>query len=481
MSTEYNQIRDAYARNQFASAEHKIDVQELYQSLEDISITNEYEEDLYHLAAWSADVEAIRFLKDAGLKAGTDKYGNTALHALTKTKFEPDSPDLQQKADQIYSTATLLLELGVNPKKKNDSGKLAYFEAGLQYIYPFLKAMADAGVKMDATADEGKNLLHTLCDKLVHHKSMQGVIPAAIETVKVLIDSSGIDLEDKDIFDTTPLTYAQRSGVKEIAALLSGNADNTASGGMTIHEAVLNRDPVALEALITSGADLNEISDQYRRTPLMLACEYPSAALVELLIAGGAAINFRSGGDETAVFYLLSKAVSNFGRGMSSDIRDIVLILRSLIKKGLDLDATVNHEGDTALNVVCQAGYLAELNLKLAEELVEAGCDLNKPNASGKTPLMAFAERGDAVKHDIADLLIDNKANLAYVDKIGNTALMYAASNTNKMSARKLVSLILDQDTSTTDLVNNAGQTAMDLAVTNDNEAVVKLLLNAMV
>lgn len=481
MNNDFNRIRDAYQRNMFAHGSNEADIDALYKDLSDVNIVNENDESLFHLAARFTDTAGIQFLKDAGLKPGTDKYGNTPLHALTTTRFDISNPDQNAKAKKIYDTAKLLLDLGVNPKKKNDSGKLAYIESGLLYMYPFLEAMGDAGVKMDATAEEGKNLLHLICDKLVHRKSLPGAIEAATKTVRVLLEKSGIDPEDKDIFNTTPLTYAQRSGVKEIAALISGDENDTITGGMNIHEAVLNRDTAAVESLIKTGADLNELSDHYHRTPLMLACEYPSAPMVRLLANGGANVNFRAGSGETAVFYLLTKAVSNFGRGMSRDLKDIRLMLQILIGHGLDLNAPANNNSDTALNLVCQAGYLADLNTALAEELIEAGCDIDMPNTQGKTPLMSFSERGNENQYNIAELLTDHNADASRADGNGNTALMYAAANPDKMSAKRIASLILEKDPSTAGRVNNAGQTAMDLAVRNDNEAVVKLLLEAMV
>ncbi|OOQ59417.1 ankyrin repeat domain-containing protein [Mucilaginibacter pedocola] len=477
MNTEYNQIRDAYHRNLFAATGEQADVLALYRALTSVDIRNEQEENLYHLAARFADAPAIAFLKEAGLRADADKYSNTAFHALATSKFDLNAPGLEEKATKIYDTAKALLEAGINPKKKNDSGKLAYMEAGLVYMYPMLDALGDTGLKMDATAEEGKNLLHLICDKLVHRKTIPGAVEAATKTVRVLIEKSGIDTEDKDVFGTTPLTYAQRSGVKEIAAVLSGDESDTATGGMTVHEAVLNRDAAALEALIKNGTDLNELSDQWRRTPLMLACEYPSEPLVKLLVAGGADVNYRTGSGETAVWCLLEKGISDFGRGMSQDLKDMVKILRTLISNGLELDAAITNNGDTALNIICQAGYLADLNNTLAEELIEAGCDVNKPNRAGKTPLMNFAQKGNEAKYAIGELLLDNNADTTYTDNNGNTALMYAAANGDHMSAKKLVGLILDHDESTIEKVNNAGQTAMDIAVQSGNETVVKQIL----
>lgn len=474
---EFNELREAYQRNMFAAAGEKTDMLGLYRQLPDLNILGDTEEGLYHLAARFADADAVAFLKDAGIKPVTDRYGNTALHALTNTRFDFKDPNLKEVSGKIYNTAKALLDAGVNPKKKNDSGKLAYFEAGLLYIYPFLEAMGEAGVKMDIAESGGMNLLHTICDKLGNRKDIPGAVDAVMKTVRILLEKGGIDTEDKDVFENTPLTYAQRSGVKEVAALISGNEDDIATGGMTIHEAVLNRDPVAVEVLINAGTDLNEIDDKYKRTPLMLACEYPSEPLVALLAKGGADVNYKAGNGETAMYYLLTKAISNLGRGMSQYNKDIVKMLQTLLDKGADIDAAVDSEGNTALSLVCQAGYLADLNTTLAETLIDAGADVNKPSQAGKTPLMLFAQKGNEMKYNIAELLLDNNADVTYTDQAGNTALTYAAGNPDHMSGKRIVSLILDKDNSITGHVNNAGKTAMDVAIEQNNEAVVKQLM----
>lgn len=472
---KFNEIQEAYQRNFVASPGAEPDLMDLYKSLSDLELYNDKEEGFYHLAARFADAEAIRFLSDSGLRPRVDKYGNTALHSLTATRFDLRNPGLYEES--IRESARQLLEAGVNPKKKNDSGKIAYVEAGLLYLYPMLEAIGEAGLKMDATAEEGKNLLHLISEKLAHRKTIPGALEAAAKTVKILVEKSGIDVEDKDVYGTTPLTYAQRSDIKEIAVLLTGDENDADTGGMTIHEAVLQKDVEALETLISRGTDLNEQSDQYRRTPLMLACEYPSEPIVQLLIRAGADVNYTSGTGETALFFLLTKGVSNFGRGMSQDLKDMVRILRALIGKGLKLDQSINAEGDTALNLICQSRYLADLDHLLAEELIESGCDLNRANLAGKTPLISFAQKGNEIRHGIAELLLDNGADVNYTDATGNTALLYAAGNPDHLSARKMVTLLVEKVPSSTEKVNNAGQTAMDIAIKQNNEALVKVLL----
>jgi len=479
MMKEFDEIKDAYQRNMFAAEADSANIIGLYKHLSDLELTSDYGENLYHLAARFTDPEAIRLLQDAGIKPSLDKYGNTPLHALTNTRFNFDDPNLEKIEVKIFETAQALLEAGVNPKKKNDSGKLPYFEAGLLYMYPFIRAMGEANVRMDVAESGGMNLLHTICDKLANRKDIKGAIPAVTKTVRILLEKGGIDIEDKDVFGNTPLTYAQRSGVKEVAALISGDENDLAIGGMTIHEAVLNRDPVAVSALIDSGVDLNEIDDKYRRTPLMLACEYASEPLVKLLAKGGADINFKAGNGQTAVFFLFTKAIINLGRGMSQNNKEVVTMLRTLLSNGMDVNTTVDNQGNTALNLLCQADYyLADLNPSFAEELIDAGADVNQANQSGKTPLMSFAQRGNEMKYSIAELLIDNGAHITYIDQSGNTALIYAAGNTDHASGKRMVSLILEKDRSILEHVNNAGHTAMDAAIQQNNEAVVKQLLS---
>jgi ankyrin repeat protein len=163
---------------------------------------------------------------------------------------------------------------------------------------------------------------------------------------------------------------------------------------------------------------------------------------------------------------------------MSQNNKDIVKMLQTLLANGLDENAAVDNEGNTALNLLCQAGYLADLNTTLVEELIDAGAEVNQPNQSGRTPLMSFAQKGNEMKYGIAELLLDNDADVTYVDQSGNTALIYAAGNTDQMSGKRIVSLILEKDNSNLDRVNNAGQTAMDVAIQHNNETVVKKLIS---
>lgn len=479
----YQEIEIAYRQNVFANeGERKETLLEMYKELEDKTIIGEYGKNLYHLAARFLDYTAIEYLLSEGVKPRTDDYNNTPLHDLASTPYANEKTRIARMEEPIYRTAKVLIDGGVNPKKKNDSGNIAYAEAALSGIYPMLRAVADAGVKMDAIVDEGKNLISKICDNIYHRKDIKGEKEAAYQTIKILMES-GVDPEDKDIFGKDALHYAQRADVKEIAALLSGQeGDETVlrTGGMTLTRAILNNDMEAIQAILEGGANPDEVEEQ-QHTPLMWACEYPKPEIVKLLLKHKADPNYVVGENgKNAISYLLSKSIQHI-HGSPQEVRKTyTIILRALFDAGLDPNAPVDTQGNTPLIYVANLDYFAELNNTIAEELIEGGADVNRTNLSGQTALMVFAAKGDEQEHGIAELLLDNGADPSLTDKTSNTALMYAASNSKKLSGKKIAELILDNGYKDLERTNNAGQTAMDIAVAKENEALVKLLISNM-
>lgn len=480
----YDELESAYRQNMFArDGERKETLVELYKELDDKTLTGDSEKNLFHLAARYFDYPAVEYLVSEGVKPRADEYGNTPLHDAANSPYGNDKKNFSGMDDQIYRTAKALIDAGVNPKKKNDDGDIAYVKAALAGNYPLLRAVAEAGVKMDAVAGEGKNLISKICETLYHRKNIAGEKENAYQTIEILLES-GVDPEDKDIFDKDSIYYAQRSEVKEIAALVSGTeGDETATkiGGQTLTRAILNNDMEAVQAILESGANPDEVEEQ-ERTPLMWACEYPKPEVVKLLLKHKADPNYKVGETgKTAMYYLLTSSIQHIRSGSPQEIRKTyTTILHTMFDAGLDADSSLDEHGNTALIYVANMDYFANLNNTLAEELIEGGADVNKTNLGGQTPLMVFAGKGDEQEYGIAELLLDNDADTSLTDSASNTALMYAASNTNKMSGKKIAELILDAGYKELDRVNNAGQNAMDIAVANQNEALVKLLITNM-
>jgi ankyrin repeat protein len=76
-------------------------------------------------------------------------------------------------------------------------------------------------------------------------------------------------------------------------------------------------------------------------------------------------------------------------------------------------------EGVTPLIAAVEGGHFQTVRL-----LVQAGADVNRPDASGFTPLMGAARAGH---HDMVKFLLEQGANIEAVDKNGKNVQVHAA------------------------------------------------------
>ena len=73
--------------------------------------------------------------------------------------------------------------------------------------------------------------------------------------------------------------------------------------------------------------------------------------------------------------------------------------------------------------------------------------------------------------------LLENGADVGSIDKNGYTVLMYAISNDESGVVLEIAKLLYDFGDIKISYVNNGGQSAMDIAVENNNENLVNWLL----
>lgn len=89
-----------------------------------------------------------------------------------------------------------------------------------------------------------------------------------------------------------------------------------------------------------------------------------------------------------------------------------------LLDEGAAIDSR-NRIGDTPLISACKKGLAP-----MARILIERGANVSQANVQGITPLMAAAFDGN---DEIAALLIARHADVAATDRVGKTAIEYAA------------------------------------------------------
>ena len=129
------------------------------------------------------------------------------------------------------------------------------------------------------------------------------------------------------------------------------------------------------DLLIHAGADANTAND-FRMTPLSLACTNGSAAFVELLLKAGANPNTPIATGETPIMTCASSG--------SADA------VRMLIARGADVNAKEPSQNQTALMWAA-----AEHHPNVVRTLIEAQADLQAHTKKGFTALHFAAREGD--------------------------------------------------------------------------------------
>lgn len=146
----------------------------------------------------------------------------------------------------------------------------------------------------------------------------------------------GADLEAIDEFGRTALMYAVEDRGVLVPLLIAGaNASAVDAHGISVlHYAVLNGDEHTVELLLSEGPEPDA------RALDWAAYHHRDPYMCEALLEGGADVNSRSEGGDTALMAAVREMWS--------------LVVRYLLSKGADVNAR-NEAGETALSIALRA------------------------------------------------------------------------------------------------------------------------------
>lgn len=153
-----------------------------------------------------------------------------------------------------------------------------------------------------------------------------------------------------------------------------------------------------------------EQSDSERRTPLMFASSQPDTRILERLLLFHPSLDALDSEGNTALHW-----------GARNNAFLSVKLLLEISRKN---DAWLNHRnsrGETALFVASAQGFDRALT-----PLFEFGAQINIPDLSQRTPLIAAAEHRFM---DIVQILVEKGADINAADSRGMNAAMVAAQN----------------------------------------------------
>ncbi|XP_066529760.1 fibronectin type 3 and ankyrin repeat domains protein 1-like isoform X2 [Hoplias malabaricus] len=220
--------------------------------------------------------------------------------------------------------------------------------------------------------------------------------------------------------------------------------------GKHLHQAVNRNDEEALNKVLQSGSVNVNVCDKMGFTPLMVAAQKGYGRLVHKLVEHGADIHMKNGSGKDCLM------LACFAGHL-----DIVKYLR-------ECGATWQSQdmgGCSPLHWAADGGHLPVIDY-----MIQDGCELDvRDTVSHWTPLMRVsAMSGNAA---VASLLIRARADVNVRDKNGKTPLMVAVLNNHE----ELVQLLLDNGAD--HLVKNEfGSGAAEMAKAFGRQNIIHLL-----
>lgn len=474
--------------------ERGADKEEIFNAMEEIGLSTTEENNragtLLHIAAKYADAVNLKKLLDAGLEVNAkNNYGENALFSLAdpfeRYRFLPP--------EDKKACAALLLDAGASVMARSEyDGQTVFTSAGLNGQWELIEAAIEHGSKLTRTNEKGENVLHCALSYAQQYNNPyneQGheYQERYFRLVKILCDS-GFDMDEKDRYGRSPLEYAKDCEDKRLAALIEGTYSDdidvsALTGGLTLQDAVERKDYDAIRNIAAGGSDLNEIADDGKwrgRTPLSVACSYLDEKAVELLLSLGADPNFKNANGQTCLYQVLHDGDTPYFDFSTRDDKNTVCkkILSLLLSAGMDKNAAISDNGDTALIAACRkADWKERLCYKFAAALIASKCDFDAANLQGQNALMLISSQNGADANELQIALLEAGASVAETDQDGNTALHYAARNDGDSVAKEMAEMLFEFDFADVDAVNNDGKTALEIATENNNEPLVKLIL----
>ncbi|MDR6969551.1 ankyrin repeat protein [Flavobacterium arsenatis] len=511
-----------------------LEINELYKTLI-ADAPEELQIEIWEQVCGFANVEMMEYLITQGWRtAGVqDRSENTLLHFLAVPKRTYDY-FIDEK--RIYQCTKILLESKVSPLRKNSYGETALHLGAKEGYFEMLEAYQELGAKIDFTGRNGNTLLHIMAEysysavsayedameRLQIHKNdpnfdenNQYHIQERSElewrfkinqakfnrfvTYALIGKEFGIDPFQKNNEGKTAVEVAVYYKSKIIGAFLKGvdfsNQETTTlyinAGGMDVHQACIQKDTEALNALIqlkeSIDQEYDKEDDRYNgMTPLSISMVLHDFECIDVLLKNGAQpmLNDSKSWHPFRYLYIpISNINTNFDQFTNKTFQKI---LKSFINAGFDINMLLDDDENTLLTL--SAKYSDNLMLYnsnsvaivMIEEAIYSNADVNKTNREGISALMylclADANRGE--KNLIT--LLEQGASTELRDENGKTALIYAVQNSDKAVAKTYCELLAEFGNLLIDAKDNSEKSALDYAVEQNNEPLVAWLVERM-
>lgn len=415
------------------------------------------------------------------------------------TQQQSDSRDslLQQLINQHSEEAAIFLVEYSDLNHMNSKGLTALHMASQKNMNGLVKALLIQGASpnLQSSVSDMKSPLHFAVES------------NALDTIKVFVEqrdsTEASDFNCKNSSGDSPLSLALSLNHNDLVPILiDGGADMNARNGQDLtllHQAILNHDAKTAKFLLEQGADMNALTGE-QESPLQLAIHCHLPEVVDALCVRGVALSSPDNkgdppiwtalelNDEEIAKVLVKHGVDTDCWGPGPDGCQQTLLHRAidenkeniagfLIRSGCDLDTPrqpgQNGEGGeeakdkaTPLHLCAQWGLL-----KVLEDLIDYGANVNLVDSSHKTPLHIAIENQH--KPIIKLLLCHPAIDLKFRDKAGLTPFATALSVRNDKAAQQ----ILEKFPTAAEQIDQRGRNFLHIAIMKDDLESVLFLL----
>lgn len=195
------------------------------------------------------------------------------------------------------------------------------------------------------------------------------------------------------------------------------------------------------------GVATQEQKDKY----LLEAIESSEISNVERVLAAGANVNIKNERGNPALIVAIAWSYGD------------TEIIKLLLVRGADVNATENSIGATALAFASSDGHTEIIRL-----LLENGADINAKDINGYTPLIEATFNNEV---EVGRLLLERGADINAKEQLGITALMFATIEENVEFVRLLLQYGADVN-----IVDNRNYTALMMAMMTRNAEIIEML-----
>ena len=448
--------------------------EEIYEYYRTLSLDEKdlFGDTLLDIALNFADVEALKILLERNVDVNKiNNHGNRPLHNLILLSE-------YKNLDDVLTCAELLLDNGASVLRKNDMGETPVLSAIRGNYIEILELFIKRNLKLD--------LKDGSCYPENEEKKKK--------IFKLLLDA-GVENNIKNDNGYTPTDILANQRVNPILfSILKGEYDfdnpnsiRNLTSAMSLHSAILSNNYDIIKAHLEMGTDTDEISEEnnnsYALSPLGVACHILDLKSVELLLKNGADPNLKNNDGETALANWFKWNGSTYFSTEKAREDTVNKMMSLLLEYGLNINDAIDNESNNLL--IKASEYLSISSIsngksipsEVIKFLLKNKVNINLTNIEGQTALMILCKTVFRDGIDWVIELLENGANVGSIDKNGYTVLMYTALNTESGVVLEIAKLLYDFGDIKISYVNNDGQSAMDIAVENNNENLVNWLL----